>query len=992
MPRSGWPVAIVLAAAPLSGQQPAPVSNASPTHSSDSRGPAKPTLTSADYAKWETLGAGALSRDGKWVAYDFRRGNGTTELHYRAFDSDKDRFARSATNPQFSGNSRWLLYTITPDTAGGRGGRGGRAGGAGGRGGGGAPGENGAAPNRNKVGVVDLRTGVVTTLDDVQSYAMSGDGSHVALRRYPAAGRRAADVIVRDLDAGTELAFGNVSESSWSEDAAGAMLAMTIDVDGRTGNGVQVLDTRTGAIRSLDASDATYTGLTWRAHSDDLAAMRSKTDSAFADTAYAVLAWHKVGGGGGEAATKQVYDFSNDRSFPPGLRVAAYRTPTWSDDGATLFFGVAPREAKVTPDRRAPGELPPAKVQVWHWKDVREFHQQEVNAGQDRSRTTLVAWHIGEPSVVRLSADPLETVQLSANGAAALATDEGPYAREYMSGRQYRDVYSVDVTSGKRTKILTRSLYGATLSPSGRYAAYQQDGQWNVIDLKSGTRTNLTGKLKVGFVNAEDDHPVPERRAYGLTGFTTGEKSVLVNDRFDIWQIPIDGSPATRLTKGREDSTVYRCVNEGGGFGGGGGGRGGRGGGAARLTPCQLDGEGSGRAIDASKPLVLSATGEYSKKSGYTRLTVGQPAQQLVWLDKSVTNLRRAENADVFLLEEQTADESPNYFVAGPSLANAKRVSNTNAFQSDYAWPKQVLMNYSNKRGDKLQMMLTYPANYEPGKKYPMVVYYYEKLSQGFHAYLTPNERNPYNTSVFTQNGYFVLRPDIVFQARNPGYSGLDCVTSAVAAVEAKVADIDAKHVGNMGHSWGGYQSAFYAVHNHGTFAASIAGAPLTDLISMYGYTSGNSGLPETGHYETSQERMQVPLWEDPQAYIRNSTVYAVDSLHTPLLLEEGDADGNVNHFQSEELYNFGRRLGTQVVYLVYEGENHNVARPESQADYLHRQLEWFGYFLKGDPPAPWITDGETYLARQKILKDGTTAPGAAAVQAGSATGRGGRP
>ena len=63
-------------------------------------------------------------------------------------------------------------------------------------------------------------------------------------------------------------------------------------------------------------------------------------------------------------------------------------------------------------------------------------------------------------------------------------------------------------------------------------------------------------------------------------------------------------------------------------------------------------------------------------------------------------------------------------------------------------------------------------------------------------------------------------------------------------------------------------------------------------------------------------------------------------------------------------------------MYLVYEGENHNVARPESQADYLHRQLEWFGYYLKGDPPASWITDGETYLARQRILKDGTTAPG----------------
>jgi dipeptidyl aminopeptidase/acylaminoacyl peptidase len=185
-----------------------------------------------------------------------------------------------------------------------------------------------------------------------------------------------------------------------------------------------------------------------------------------------------------------------------------------------------------------------------------------------------------------------------------------------------------------------------------------------------------------------------------------------------------------------------------------------------------------------------------------------------------------------------------------------------------------------------------------------------------------------------------------------------------------------------MGHSWGGYQSAFYAVHGHGVFAATIAGAPLTDLISFYGYTSGNSGLPETGHFETGQERMQVSLWEDPQAYIRNSTVFSMDSLQTPLLLEEGDIDGNVNPFQSQEVYNFGRRLGKNVVYLVYEQENHGVARPESQADYARRQLEWFAHYLKGEPAASWITDGETYQTRQKILKDG--APGGVAVQAGS--------
>ena len=114
-----------------------------------------------------------------------------------------------------------------------------------------------------------------------------------------------------------------------------------------------------------------------------------------------------------------------------------------------------------------------------------------------------------------------------------------------------------------------------------------------------------------------------------------------------------------------------------------------------------------------------------------------------------------------------------------------------------------------------------------------------------------------------------------------------------------------------------------------------------------------------------------MPLWEDPQAYIRNSTVFAVDKLEIPLLLEEGADDGNVNPFQSQELYNFARRLGKNVVYLVYPGENHNLAQRNNQIDYRTRQLEWFDHYLKGNPPAKWITDGETYMERQKLLQGG---------------------
>src|SRR4051812_7586933 len=292
------------AAAPLAAQ----LQQASPSPSKPPASAAKATLGTADYAKWETLGAGALSPDGKWVAYDFRRGNNTTELHYRAVDSETERTVHSGSNPQFSNNGRWLLYTITPDT----GGR--AAGGRGGRGGGAAPaGANATPANRNKVGVVDLHSGAATTFDDIQTFSLSGDGSHVAFRRYGAQGKRGADVIVRDLDAATDLTFGNVAELAWSDD--GSLLALAIDVDGKTGNGIQLLNVQTGSIRALDAGDVQYTGLQWRAKSDDLAAMRSRVDSAFNDTSYTAIAWRGLA----SKPSKQIYDFTTDNTFPADM-------------------------------------------------------------------------------------------------------------------------------------------------------------------------------------------------------------------------------------------------------------------------------------------------------------------------------------------------------------------------------------------------------------------------------------------------------------------------------------------------------------------------------------------------------------------------------------------------------------------------------------------------------------------------------------------------
>jgi len=335
-----------------------------------------------------------------------------------------------------------------------------------------------------------------------------------------------------------------------------------------------------------------------------------------------------------------------------------------------------------------------------------------------------------------------------------------------------------------------------------------------------------------------------------------------------------------------------------------------------------------------------------------------------VWLDKDVARIGKARNADVFDYVVQSFDDSPDAFVGGSDLKDARQVTTTNAFQSKYAWGRSELIEYKNERGVRLQGVLRYPAGYERGKTYPMIVYIYEKLSDTLHQYSAPSERDYYNVTAFQSAGYFVLEPDIVFRPREPGLSVVECVRPAVAAVAA-LGVIDARRVGVVGHSWGGFDTAFLATHTN-VFAAAVAGAPITDLVSNYGNHHWGPGIAETDHIETGQQRMQVPLYEDPNAYVRNSAVFGVATMTTPLLIEVGDADGTVFWHQGVELYNIARRAKKDVVLLVYANEDHGLREKADQIDYHRRILEWFGHYLKGEPAAAWITSGVPYLEKNK--------------------------
>ena len=347
--------------------------------------------------------------------------------------------------------------------------------------------------------------------------------------------------------------------------------------------------------------------------------------------------------------------------------------------------------------------------------------------------------------------------------------------------------------------------------------------------------------------------------------------------------------------------------------------------------------------------------------------------EQLLYSDRNVSGLTKAENTEVYAWVEQSYEDSPDVFVGDSGLTNPRQISQTNPFQKDFLWGFGELVDYQSDRGVPLQGALHYPAGFEEGKQYPMIVLIYEKRSQNLHSYSAPSEESPYNPAVFTSEGYFVLQPDIVYQPQNPGVSAVECVVPAVKAA-LSIGYIDENRVGLVGHSWGACQTSFIVTQTD-IFAAGVAGAPLTDMMSMSMFVYWNSGGTNARIFWESQGRMNQPFWRDVDTYIANSPVFHIDSLNTPLLMTFGDQDGAVDWHQGVEMYNAARVADKPVVMLVYPGENHSLSRRPNKIDYHYRVRAWFDHYLKGVPAEKWITEGVSHLDREKELEALKTGP-----------------
>ncbi|HEV8446739.1 MAG TPA: prolyl oligopeptidase family serine peptidase [Gemmatimonadaceae bacterium] len=990
----------------LAAQQPAPAS-----------GSAK-QMQPADLKAWKTIRSPVLSPDGKWFAYVLAPNEGDANVIIRSTGTDNKEYTfpigssdggrgggggRGGAAPDAGGgplaisaDSRWVAFMVYPAAAGGRGGRGGA--GRGGRGGG-AQTTDGAAQTpapQNKLALVNLATGEKKEFDRVRRYAFNGDkptwlaiqapaeapsapagnAAGGAARGGGAGGNAAAgraegtDLLLYNLSNGEAVNVGNVAEFGF--DDSGDWLAYTIDARDAIGNGVQLRNMKSDVVRPIDSDRALYRHLVWSDSLDALAVLRGRIDSTARDTVYSVVAFSNIAA---QTPTKTVFDASQHAEFPKDMAVSVDRAPRLAEDLSAVFFGVhaAKKPAALLAGRGgsviqagAPGmggtinqprvneatEENPSLI-LWNVKDPRLQSQQIVQEAQDRAFTFLSEYRLADNRFVQLADEALRNVNVAPHDHFAIGTDTREYENNASyTGRTYEDDFTVDLRTGKRDLVLKKHRPSIRIaSPNGKEELYWgDDGNYWVLDLATGAKRNVTKGTGVNFSNTDDDHNylVPPPRA--PFGWTRDGASVLLSDGWDVWKVPTNGTgSAVNLTvNGKRDQIRYNRVyafERGVTTGGGRGGRGGRGGGGASL------------GLDLSQPLYVGAYGEWTKKAGLSRVDPGTPgAKSLVW-DDATFDFQKAREGDVFLYTKQTSRDFPNYFVANADFKGGRQLTDADPQQKDFAWTSGVkLINYTSAKGDKLQGALYLPANYEPGKKYPLLVTIYEKRSNLANTYVTPSETSTPNRSIYTSRGYAVLDPDIVYRVNDPGMSAVWCVIPAVKAAIA-TGMIDSSNVGLWGHSWGGYQTAFLVTQTN-IFKAAIAGAPLTNMVSMYASVYWNTGNSDASIFEDSQGRFKGNVAENTEAYIRNSPVFHAEKVKTPLIILADDKDGAVDFNQGITYYNTLAQLKKDVILLEYVGENHGLARPINQKDYAMRQKDWFDHYLKGVPAPDWMTKG----------------------------------
>jgi dipeptidyl aminopeptidase/acylaminoacyl peptidase len=887
----------------------------------------KRAMTLEDVMNFLQIQHTAVSHDGNWVAYSVSpdRGDGYGVLV--SADRRHEYIIERGERPEFSLSGNWALFTKKPllaDT------------------------EGKAASDRpkDKAVLISTRDGSKVKYNDVKESSFSTSGkfmfihhqfiadSSLTKKQNDKLRKAGTPLLIKELESGRQATLPFVS--SWTVDSLSTTLVFAIKDTNDINNGLYHLSLSdlNSLPAALDTSgNVKFSTFTWFQKESKLAYMRAQEMEKDTVETGTLFIWER------NHNEPSILITQNDS--PDGYFLPYNNNLTWSKDGKRLFFGFRPVEfaAKAAGNRNYISVLDSiqqqAAIDIWHGEDLLiKTHEKAIWNQTNRQNLTSVI-HLGENKIVQLADIEVTDVQPSRTGNFVLASTILPHSKRITWEGRFRDIYAINIFTGERNLVTTEQSDIAVISPNSEFILWFDKENWHVYETATGKRRNLTQNATVPFYDENNDRPVAPS-SYRTAGWMDDGESVLLYDRFDVWNVNLSSGKMFNVTggEGRKNQTVFRI---------------------RKMNNEPLFGR--------REEVFLEGFNENTKERAIYSTRLDRLGVSLVRDEGVNLKLRLVSgNGNSIVFTRESYDIYPDLLISGKRMRNPVKLSDLGNQTAQFNWGSSELLSFVSADGIPLQGVLIKPGDYDPSKKYPVFVYYYEKSSHRLHDFNQTLINHRPSFGYYASNGYVIFLPDIHFIPGRPGMSAVNSLVPGVQKlIDKGIADPDA--IGLHGHSWSGYQTAFVVTQTD-IFRAAIAGAPVSNMTSAYGGIRWGSGLARQFQYETGQSRIGYSIFEQPDLYIENSPLFYANNINTPMLIMHGDVDEAVPWEQSIELYLAMRRAGKDVIFLQYRGEPHHPQKYENKVDYTVRMKEYFDYHLRGSNPPGWIISGIPYMGK----------------------------
>ena len=623
---------------------------------------------------------------------------------------------------------------------------------------------------------------------------------------------------------------------------------------------------------------------------------------------------------------------SDELSYlPEGFGVTENSRSVFSENGERIIIGIqkyAPDTDTTLVSFETPG------LDIWNWDAPELPPFQKSNLEDEAKRDYPAIWKDGR--LIPLGIDHLARISFrSGNEPEALLVEYVNPVETQWDIQTPQRISLVNMDSGARREIATGRLDSIRLSPEGRYVIWWdlEARSWFDFDVSGGEIRNLTAGIDTAFWEQENDSPVlPD--PYGLASWTENDAQVLLYDRYDIWLVPAGGAGVpVRLTRGREGRITYRYIN---------------------TKDREED-----RCIHPKEVILLSVFDNGSKENGLAQLSMAKPGAvtSIMKGGYSFNGAWKARNAETYAWQRGNFRNPYDLYVSTAIGKKEEKLSAINPQIDDYNWGTAELYHWTAFDGRQLEGLLYKPEDLDESRKYPVIVYFYEKNSENLYTHYTVQPIwSIINIPFYVSRGYVVFVPDIEYTPGIPGESAYNCIVSGAQSL-LQFPWVDGGNMAIQGQSWGGYQVA-YLITRTDMFKAAGAGAPVANMTSAYGGIRWESGMSRQFQYEQTQSRIGRDLWSGIELYMENSPLFKLPNVTTPVLIMHNDKGGAVPWYQGIELFMGLRRLGKPAWLLEYNDEAHNLRQRRNRKDLSIRMQQFFDHYLKGSPAPAWMTEG----------------------------------